>query len=319
MGEYWRRFIENRHSSGKLSASTSGLFKGDPVILQENRLQDLKLKIENLPTSAPVYYFLNRICESDTASFADYEEIFSSDPALLCNLLRLVNTSYFSHPRKIVTIQDALKSLEPNTIKTLLLAARNNTLSDNQFFAFGYINNGFFKHSVTTAVLAKLIALKMDYTEHESDAFYVSGLLHDVGKIVLLHYIENDAQDIFENSQECYYDSLKTEKESLIFNHVEVSSLICNKIRLSEEQKAGIKYHHDPLEAGINRINASILHCADYLAKILKIGLDERSTQNIYVDEFALEILGLERSSLLELAVNSIKTIEIKHRIFDRM
>ncbi len=319
MGEYWRKFIENRHSSSKLSASTSGLFKEDPAILRENRLQELKLKIEYLPTSTPVFHMLSQICESDNASFMDFEEVFSCDPALVCNLLRLVNTSYFSLPRKIVSIKDALRNLDPNTIKTLLLAARNNSFSDKQFSVFGYLKDGFFKHSITTAVLAKIIALKLDYTEHESDSFYVSGLLHDLGKIVLLHYINDETPDFFQNQTEIHFDTLEPEKEFLIFNHVEVGGLICNKIRLSDEQKAEIKFHHAPLDAGINRINASILHCADYLAKTLKIGMSEKSTENLYIDEFALELLGMEKSSLLELAVNSIKTIELKHRIFDRM
>ena len=317
MGEYWRKFVENRHSSYKIP-STVGLFKSDPLIVKDTRLQDLSLKVEKLPTSKPVYKLLNNVCESETSAFEDFEEIFSSDPALLCNLLRLVNTSYFSNPRKIVTIRDALKNLEPNTIKNLLFAARENSFSENQFYAYGYLNNGFFKHSVTTAVLAQLIALKMDYTEHESEAFYVSGLLHDVGKLVLLHFVDEETPDFFDSSGVEYYDLLKTEKKTLLYDHVEVGNLISNKIRLSEEQKAQIKYHHDPLEAGINRISASILHCANYLAKVLKVGLDSRFAQEIYVDEFALELLGLERSSLLELAVNSIKTIEMKHNIFNR-
>ena len=112
----------------------------------------------------------------------DLVEVIDTDPVVTVKVLRVVNSAYYSLPKKITSINHAVVLLGFNTIKNLSLSiAAVGMLPTNPLA--GFDGQGYLLHSLTTAGVARQLALKIpDADPHD---FFIAGLLHDFGKVVI--------------------------------------------------------------------------------------------------------------------------------------
>ena len=185
------------------------------------------------------------MCNKPDASLQKIGEKIKNDPSLTADILKLANSAGFVATRKVDTINEALIRIGLKNLKNILIVASSKTILEKRFKKFEAI----WTHCFKTAFYAKLIAntLKIPATE---DQAFICGLLHDMGKIVLLSVdldLTNKIAEIV--AQHRIRTTTVIEEISIGISHSAIGRLIAEKWNFTEFLIQGIAYHHSPLLA----------------------------------------------------------------------
>jgi signal transduction histidine kinase/HD superfamily phosphohydrolase YqeK len=104
--------------------------------------------------------------------------------------------------------------------------------------------NFFWYQSLMCASLAKRIAKKIGFAN--IDEAYLSGLLHDIGRLILISTFPKEHETILTKTKDST-NTLWAETQLLGVNHCETGSWLIQKWRLSSMMADAVQYHHEPL------------------------------------------------------------------------
>ncbi len=199
------------------------------------------MQMPSLPTSVTKVI---EVCNNPKTSPVDLDKVISLDPVLMGRVIKLINSAYYGIQNKITSLVRAIIMLGLNTVKNLALStAVLDRLSDkNSFKALNM--EGFWRHSLCTGVVAKLIAKERKIDSKLLDEYFAAGLLHDIGKIPLNNIVSDDfikAMAIADNEKIPLY---LAEKRTFDMDHTDVGGLIVEAWRLSGAIADTIRYHH---------------------------------------------------------------------------
>ena len=121
-------------------------------------------------------------------------EIIAPDAALTAEVLRLTNSAYLGLPRNITDPVEAVKWLGLETVKALVMALR--FLAEHSHLKPGYLSfDQIWQHSIQVALIARdLVLFETDDRALASQAL-TAGLLHDLGKVVLVSTEQRDVTE----------------------------------------------------------------------------------------------------------------------------
>ncbi len=112
----------------------------------------------------------------------DLVEVIDRDPVMTVKILRVVNSVYYSLPRKIASIEQAVVFLGFNPIKNLALGvAAVGMLPRNA--VVGFEGQRYLMHSLATAGIARALTQRLGGTDPHD--FFIAGLLHDFGTVLV--------------------------------------------------------------------------------------------------------------------------------------
>ena len=89
----------------------------------QDTLSTLVKKIDTLPTLPTTFAKINHIIQNPKTSANDISEVISKDQVLTARLLKLVNSSLFGFPGRIMTVSAAVVILGFNALKNLVLSS----------------------------------------------------------------------------------------------------------------------------------------------------------------------------------------------------
>ncbi len=230
--------------------------------------EELIRNIDALPTLPTVVARINKLVEDPRSSAADINDVIAKDVALSTRILKLVNSSFYGFPRKIASITHAVVILGFNTVRTLTVSAFVLDAFGARNLAFGY--REFWIHSVATAVASGQIAKRMGALD--SEQAFLCGLLHDVGKIVLHQFAEEEFARVLEYVRE--HDTLIYEAEMKVLdtNHAQVGAMLLDRWKLPVTMVEVIRHHHRPEGDSTENLVTCIVHLADLLARAMMLG-----------------------------------------------
>ncbi|MBW2620384.1 MAG: HDOD domain-containing protein, partial [Deltaproteobacteria bacterium] len=137
----------------------------------------------NLPSLPQILLKLIELCNSEESTVKDISQIIIKDPSLSAKIVNMVSSTYYGLANRVTNIDQALVILGQNTIKNIAIISSVtqafSKVKDNSVFKLKI----FWRHSLVCAILARLIAKKTLYTS--PDEAFLTGLLHDIGKLVL--------------------------------------------------------------------------------------------------------------------------------------
>src|SRR5210317_2212987 len=153
-----------------------------PTRNRERYLKRIQAYIARIPSLSTTVIKVLETCNDPRASANDLHRIISLDPVLTGRVLRLINSAYYSLGVPITSLTRAVVMLGLNTVKNLALsfAILENLRSNGSFSVFS--PDEFWTHSLCVGVIAKSLAAVKGNTPQGLEAFFVAGLLHDLGK-----------------------------------------------------------------------------------------------------------------------------------------
>ncbi len=210
---------------------------------------------------------INEALDSDKPSNDDLEEIIISDPALTTNILKIVNGAYFGFPAKIDTVSRAITIIGHKELRNLVLTT-SVTTSFKKIPAELIDMNIFWYHSVTSGVLARIIAKELKYAEYER--LFIGGLLHSVGRLIYIMQCPEQAREILELKDQGEDAMIIAEQQLLGFTYAELGAEFLKQWELPASIWQMIGQHLDPLKAGEFTKDACILHIAAKIASSIE-------------------------------------------------
>ncbi len=148
-----------------------------------NALADQLSNFKHIPTLPHILLQLIKTCNEENGSFKDISKIIEKDPALTTRVLRLVNSAYYANKHRIFNVESAVGFLGTDAIKNIAICSSVHEVFQTVNSKTGFNLKQFWWHSLRCAVLAKLIARNRNF--HNPDEAFLSGMLHDIGKIIL--------------------------------------------------------------------------------------------------------------------------------------
>lgn len=221
-----------------------------------------------LPTMPEVLLKLNEVMADPDKSAADVAKVVTADPAVSTNILRIVNSAYYGLQVRVASVSLAISVMGFNMTKKVALKAA-------VFSAFGkrrekiqhFDPTGFWQHAVWVGVAARVLAgaSRAFHDMHPEDA-YIAGLLHDIGKILLMEKAAPRYLAMLRKSVQQKRPEVDAEMEDFGFTHADVGSVLAIKWSLPEDLAIAIRYHHAPARDPFHRSLSSLIHLADQLA-----------------------------------------------------
>jgi putative nucleotidyltransferase with HDIG domain len=180
------------------------------------------------------------------------------------SILELVNSSYFQTTRKIETMREVVLYYGVQNVQDFIsyLSIRPfhaQIVKQTRVFRASH----YWRHSIGTAVAARMLALKLDRSE--SYMMFSYGLFHDIGVTVLHKVFPDEIDEIF-REQRRHSDQITAERKILDgLSHEEIGLWLCKKWRLPASIQNIVAYHHRPLEAPAAQNEVKLFYVADMI------------------------------------------------------
>jgi len=232
-------------------------------LLTDARLKRSVSQIRTLPTLPSLYKDLMAELRKEEPSLECVGEIVSRDIGMSAKMLKLINSAFFGLPREVTTPGEAVMFLGVETIKALALSLQ-------VFSQFKGVTNfsveALWNHSWVTGVLAKQIAASCDAPKAVVDQSFVSGLMHDVGKLVLASGLREQFQGALALSAEKRIPFEQAERDIYGATHAEVGAYLLGLWKLPNCVIEALAFHHCPKDS---RATSFLPLAAVHIANVL--------------------------------------------------
>ena len=226
--------------------------------------------VRELPTLPTVYAALSDAMARPGSTAKDIADIVSSDQASLFRVLRVVNSAFYGFPGRIDTISRAIVILGFDEIRNLILATSVMNLFKRQATTLAFRPGDFWAHSLGVGLVARQIGQAVGLVAQEN--LFVAGVIHDIGKLVLFEFAEDDYSRAINYAAEHNCSILDAESETLALNHPDAGNLLGERWNLPESLRHTIRHHHEGSRMGKPDSLVATIHLADMLARAFEMG-----------------------------------------------
>ncbi len=272
------------------------------------QIRQLITKELNLPSPPAVAIKILNAVQNDEFSLLELSKIISADVALAAKVLKFANSGYFSCSSEIGDINRAISVLGTRLIKTISLSfVISAELSNGTQTGFNFEH--FWKHSVTAAVAAELLAKAL---QHKDEDIFVTALLQNIGMLVISLTKGEEYNILLRESQLLETDLHVLEKDKFGFNHQQVGYALLTSWKLPESICVPIISHHPPFADNDFQKSTQIIYYADLLSDIYtgENGAEKaRLLQKNLADNFDLDSIQVVEL-LDEVASKSYEVLE---------
>ncbi len=227
--------------------------------------------VRTLPTFPENIPELRALCNNPDTSIDAIADKISLDPALAADVLKLSNSAGFITGKRINRIHDAIMIIGLKNLESILITSASRKILDKRYRKFEQV----WEHCNKNAFFAREIALEKGYGKI-ADGVFIAGLLHDIGKIVLLSTdigLVEQIADIVRNRK--IRTTTLLEEIHIGISHSTIGASIAERWNFPEELVETIRYHHAPLSPGIvNRDMVMIVYLANQLCNMEAKELD---------------------------------------------
>lgn len=242
-------------------------------LTNEQRFALIQTYIERMPSLSTTVTKVLAVCNRPDTSANDLNRVISLDPVLTGQVLKLINSAYYSLPNQISSLTRAIIMLGINTVKNLALstAVLGSMGGKSSFLSLSM--DAFWTHSLCVGVMAKSIAALKGIPGMLQEEFFVAGLLHDLGKIPLNSCFTKEYRQALEFSSLEQGPLSRGEEILLGFDHGQSGKMIADKWQLSPTLQDVLSCHHTPENASAeNQELVNVVALANTCANLFELG-----------------------------------------------
>ncbi len=258
--------VNKNQTDDKITSKKQGIL---PSKISGQQLKEEKrglLYTLNFPSLPHILLRLIQACSGEETSLKEIAGIIEKDPVLCSKTLKMVNSAFYHLNTKPTDIEQAVSLLGCSTIRNLAVSASVCQVFSTSQYSSSINLKHFWRHSLYVGICSSLMAKKGSVSSPE-DAF-LSGLLHDMGKLILLANFPEKYPAILKKAADPE-ELLNLEKNKLGINHCMAGAELIQKWNLQSFISHAVLYHHEPLERALNAfdfvkiINTSNALCSD--------------------------------------------------------
>ena len=232
----------------------------------------LEMLIDRTSTvySLPLFYDrLNEAINHPRTSVSDIARIITEDQGLTARLLRLANSPLFGWFGKVDSINRAVTIIGTQQLRDLALAA-------SVMGVFKGIPpelmdmSGFWRHSIACGIVARTLAVWRRDTNVER--FFVAGMLHDVGQVIMAAAVPDLVREMLEECREMKELYFDVERKRLAFDHADAGGALLKAWKIPANIIDPVEFHHRPGRAEQYPLETGIIHLSDIICQAMEYG-----------------------------------------------
>jgi HD-like signal output (HDOD) protein len=251
-------------------APPSARLEDMPQILEEDVSPEefLESKRVELGTIPPVFQELISIINSPRSTSHDIARVVEKDSSLTARLLKIVNSPFYGFPSKIETISRAVTIIGSKQLITLAMGIT--AIKTFQDVPADLIDMRlFWKHSLQTAFCSRILASNVNLSD--SERYFVSGLLHAIGLLVMLKLLPAESSRIMVAARETGELLRTVEGRLLPFTHSDLAGALLRLWNFPVVLEHCVRYHHFPGKSRSHQEQVAVVHVGDVIAGAIDV------------------------------------------------
>jgi HD-like signal output (HDOD) protein/CheY-like chemotaxis protein len=232
-------------------------------VLNSKMLANLVGSVEQLPSMSTTFMEMHAVFNDLNGSISRISEIIERDPAMCAKILQLVNSAFFGVVRSVTDVQTAVSCLGLNVLQSLVLSVEI-------FRAFHPVRPipGFSLPDVSVhAQLTSKIAAGIGGANLISGIGLCTGLLHDVGKLVLAEVAPDHLARAIEGAHLDRVPLYVAEENLIGVSHAEVGAYLLAMWGVPHLIVEAVAHHHHPERVAHEKLDlVSSLYFANWIA-----------------------------------------------------
>ena len=239
------------------------------VTVKQEKINHVMAQVKAFPGMPATSAKLLKMLKDSETSAVQIEEILRYDPGLTANILKLTNSAYFGIPSKVSSVKQAVVLLGWKRLLQLVMTMCMSTVMKKPVPGYDLSQGELWRHSVAVSVAAELVvkALKIP----GADEVFTAALLHDVGKLILGGFVQNDIQQI----EAMVSKGIAFEVAEFIVlgtDHANIGARILEKWSFPTNLVHAVNWHHDPDTCENHCTFSDIVHVANILGLMIGYG-----------------------------------------------
>jgi HD-like signal output (HDOD) protein len=226
-------------------------------------------KVSELYSLPSIYNELENAIKSPYCELQDLADILLEDAGVSARVLKLANSAFYNFPSKVETITRAITIIGTRQLVDIVLATCVINLFDNIKQEIVDMES-FWRHSIAVGVCAKTIATYK--REANTERFYLMGLLHDIGRLVMFIQIPELMSQIIEQARAENRVLRDCETNQLGFDYTEVGAYFLEEWKLPPSIQQAVRTQHSLSDQNAGLDDAAIIHISDIISNALELG-----------------------------------------------
>lgn len=268
---------------------------------------DIRIDDQDLPLISAVASEALDMLRDPDANNHMLEDLICRDPSLAARVLRAANSPFYCGRAGVTSIANAIFRLGMRNLRHVIVIAATGEFFNDSDPTVQYL----WDHSIATAMASSYLANELSFSQ-QSEVF-IAGLLHDVGKMIILRQYPDVYGPMIRQSIADGTPLHRLEEENFnFFNHMMVGGLVIRKWKLHDSVAEAARFHHDLEEELPPCVNYGQLLCivtlANHFCRTVAAGASPGDGASL-----------LDRPYVKELRLGEAKYNAIFHQIRDQM
>lgn len=276
------------------------------------RARQLIAKNVSIPTLPAVVQKIQTLLEVPNTSAQEVGEAVGSDAPLAARVLKIANSAFYGLRERCLAPQHATSVLGVRVLRNVVTQAA--VMSQYEHLKGGDFDlDEQWRHSIVVAQSCNFLGKRCrTFMGVSPDELYVCGLLHDLGKLVLLECLKKDYLEVARQAKTRGMPMFAIENEKLGFNHTDVGFVVAQQWGLPHQACSAIQHHHGPREALQSDPLAALVANVNLLVHRVMEG--NPTAAAAVLDEHTSRLLGLKQGEVdevVEFVTQSMATVEV--------
>lgn len=230
-------------------------------VFENKKVLEIMNSLDGLPTLPTIY---NKVCTliADNADIEAIAKVIEDDHVITAKVLQIANAVFYG--KQTGSVKQAIVFLGLANVKNIVLSISLFEKDRRQHNSF--INNDIlWRHASLTNKMVHLIYDQL-LNKKLSSISATAGLLHDIGKVILLKHFPQQYQEITDmvrdDRNSTIYDA---ENNILQVSHQEIGGFLLNWWGMPQAIIEAAVFHHTPFDKMIiEKELVGVVHIADY-------------------------------------------------------
>jgi putative nucleotidyltransferase with HDIG domain len=233
--------------------------------MANNNLDRYTREIERIPTIPVISKEILTLLSDEDVSIKKLAQVIEKDQSMTVKILKMANSAFYGTLSRVSSIDHALVILGISEIKSILMA-----FSIRDFFrnakGNSFDRNRFWKHAVICSQVAKYLARYFKIPS--DDTLFLTGLIHDMGKVVFDQYFHEEFVNIVHFVNENHTTFSEAEKRVVGVTHYQVAAKLLQQWQFPQKVVMQVFYHHAPWHDKDDTVGSIIVYLANLLTKM---------------------------------------------------
>jgi HD-like signal output (HDOD) protein len=226
----------------------------------------------SLPSLKSVLIELETLTQKSNIRLDAVTALVSVDQGMSLRVLRMANSVYYAPSEPILDVQDAILYIGLSTFRSAVLSTR--CIEKTSHIQQNVLDwKEFWTHAAGVGHITMELSTHLMRADLSAEFFYLMGLLHDIGKVVLAHLVPDEFDKIYQRAGEEKRAPAGLEMESLGIDHGHLGAWYLEKQGMPASVYEAVRFHHFLVhEDKPHCRHALLIRLADLIAIHVKLG-----------------------------------------------